>query len=449
MKKTKISEFTLQQLKELARDAGVVGAGGAGFPAYAKLSTDADTYILNCAECEPILKLHRQLLEAHTSEILTAMRAVMKAIGAKRGIVAVKEHYRSAVEAVRAEIEDHPGIELKLLPAVYPAGDELLLIRQVTGRTVAPGALPISVGVTVNNVETVYNLYRAMLGEPVTHKYVTVAGEVASPKTLRVPIGTAFSELVSLCGGATVEDAAYLVGGPMMGSVGSPRDTVTKTTNAVILLSREHPAVLGRQLKVGIMLRRAMSACCQCRTCTELCPRYAAGYPIEPHSIMRILSNGGMGDKSAVLGSFFCSGCGLCEAYSCPQGLSPRSLIAELKAQARTLGVKAPAGLPLGEPARDEQLRRVSSSRLCSRLGLSAYDVEAPLDDTAITAGRVKVSLVRHIGAPAVPCVSLGDTVSLGDVVGCAAENALSVNVHASISGRVTAVTDKFVEITA
>lgn len=449
MKKNNISGYTLQALRELARDGGVVGAGGAGFPTYAKLSESADTYILNCAECEPILKLHRQLLEAHTAEILTAMRAVMKATGAQKGIIAVKEHYRSAVEAVRAEIEAHPGLELKLLPAVYPAGDELLLIREVTGRTVAPGALPISVGVIVNNVETVYNLYRAMMGEPVTHKYVTVAGEVNSPKTVRVPIGTQFSELVALAGGSAVEEPAYLVGGPMMGSIGSSRDAVTKTTNAVILLPRDHPAVLGRQLKVGIMLRRAMSACCQCRTCTELCPRYAAGYPIEPHSIMRILSNGGMGDKNAVLGSFFCSGCGLCEAYSCPQGLSPRLLIGELKAQARALGVKAPKDATLGDAARDEHLRRVSSARLCSRLGLSAYDVEAPLDDNAVTVGRVRISLVRHIGAPAVSCVSVGDTVSLGDVVGRAAENALSVNVHASVSGRVTAVTDKYVEITA
>lgn len=448
MDMTEKTKLTLDELKTLLRESGVVGAGGAGFPTYAKLSNSVDTYILNCAECEPILKLHRQLLEEHTREILTAMQTVLETIGAKSGIVAVKEHYTSAIEAVNAEIEDFPSLKLKLLPSVYPTGDELLLIREATGRTVAPGALPVSVGVAVNNVETVYNIYRAIKGHPVTHKYVTVAGEVATPKTLYAPIGVSLGELVELCGGATVDEPAYLVGGPMMGTVGSARDAVTKTTNAVIVLPKNHQAILSRQLNVGIMLRRAMSACCQCRTCTELCSRHTAGYPIEPHSIMRILSNGGMGDKSAILGSFYCSGCGLCESYSCPQGLSPRLLITELKAQAKKLGLKPSNGVELSPPATDESLRRVSSARLCSRLGLSTYDKEAKFCETDIKCKKVRISLVRHIGAPAVACVSEGDTVKLGEVVGLAAGGALSVNVHSSVSGTVTAVTGKFVEIT-
>ncbi|MBR2460418.1 MAG: SLBB domain-containing protein [Clostridia bacterium] len=439
--------MTIESVKSLLREYGVVGAGGAGFPTYAKLSDKADTYILNCAECEPLLKLHRQLLEEHTREILSAMRAVMKAIGAERGIVAIKKHYTSTVEAVEAEIGDFPELEIKLMSAVYPSGDELLLIRNMTGRVVAPGALPISVGVIVNNVETVYNVWRALNGAPVTHKYVTVAGEVAEPKTLLAPLGISLSDLVKSAGGATVEDPAYLVGGPMMGTVKSGRDAVTKTTNAVILLPGNHQVILGRRLKSGIMLRRAMSACCQCHSCTDLCSRHAVGYPIEPHMIMRILSNGGHGDRKAVLGSFSCSGCGICETYACPQGLSPRLLIAELKAQAKKMGISAPEGVSTGEPVRDEKLHRVSTSRLCSRLGLKKYDVPAPMSEDVPVCKRVRVPLDRFIGAPAKPCVNVGDDVKVGDAVGCACERALSVNVHASVDGRVSAVTDRFIEI--
>jgi len=443
-----MTEYTLEELKGLAREAGIVGAGGAGFPTYAKLTAGAEVYILNCAECEPILKLHRGLLEEHTREILMAMETVVKAIGASRGVVAIKDHYTSTIEAVEDEIEDFPTLEIKLLPSVYPSGDELLLVREVTGRTVQPGALPISVGAIVNNVETVYNLYRAMENKPVTHKYVTVAGEVAEPKTVLAPVGMRFSELVALSGGATVEDPAYLVGGPMMGTVGSARDCVTKTTNAVILLPKNHEAIMGRKLKTGIMLRRAMSACCQCHSCTDLCSRYAAGYPIEPHMIMRILSNGGKGDMKAILGSFSCSGCGLCEVYACPQSLSPRLLINELKAKAKELGVKPPKNAVAGEGARDEKLRRVSSDRLAARLGLRKYDVPAPITEADISCRKVRVPLDRYIGAPAKATVAVGDRVCCGDIIGAYSKKALSVNVHASIDGKVTAINDKFVEIT-
>ena len=443
-----MKDFTLEELKGLAREAGVVGAGGAGFPTYAKLTAGAEVYILNCAECEPILKLHRGLLETHTREILTAMDAVIKAVGANCGVVAIKDHYTSTIEAVKDEIEDFPTLTIKLLPSVYPSGDELLLVREVTGRTVEPGALPISVGAIVNNVETVYNLYRAMNGEAVTHKYVTVAGEIAEPKTVLAPIGMRFSELTKLCGGATVEEPAYLVGGPMMGKVGTERDVVTKTTNAIILLPKNHDAVMGRKLKTGIMLRRAMSACCQCHSCTDLCSRHTAGYPIEPHMIMRILSNGGRGDMKAILGSFSCSGCGLCETYACPQSLSPRLLIAELKEKARVLGVKPPKDAKLEEPAKDEKLRLVSSERLTARLGLKKYDVPAPLTEETVSCKKVRVPLDRYIGAPAKATVAVGDEVTCGQIIGSFSDKALSVNVHASMGGKVTVVNDKFVEIT-
>ena len=436
----------LNLLKERLRQCGVVGAGGAGFPAYAKLSAEADTVILNCAECEPLLKLHRQVLEERTYEILSALSEILSATGAKRGIVALKAHYTEAVQALEAEIGDFPALSIHKLDSVYPAGDELILIHEVTGRTVAPGNLPITVGVTVCNVETVYNVYRAIEGHGVTDKYVTVAGAVKKPITLCVPIGTKLSELLAAAGGATEEDVAYLSGGPMMGGLVSLSDVVTKTTNALLVLPAEHAVIQNKKRNSQIHLRRAMSVCCQCRSCTELCSRYLLGYPVQPHLVMRVLSNGGRGDASVLDGAMFCSGCGLCETYSCPQGLSPKALITQMKAEARQNGKKPPVGIKPREIDRDAIYKKVSVERLTARLGLQVYDRPAPMEKK-FTTDSVKVLLAQHIGAPSVPSVAVGDTVKKGDVIATAAKDALSVGLHAPIDGRVTVVNAKYIKI--
>ena len=437
----------LNELRDLLRASGVVGAGGAGFPSYAKLSDKADTVILNCAECEPLLKLHRQVLEEHTFEILSSLSDIVKAMGAEHGIIAVKEHYHSTIEAIESEIGDFPALLLSKLPPVYPSGDEIILIKDVTGRLIEPGKLPISEGVVVCNVESVYNIYRAIHGKPVTHKYVTIAGEVKNPLTLRVPLGTKIASLVDAAGGCSCSDPAYISGGPMMGKIVSPLDVVTKTTNAIIVLPSDHNVISNKKLNPKINLKRAMSVCCQCRSCTELCSRHIAGYPVEPHMVMRVLSNGGKGDINALAGSMFCSACGLCETYSCPQGLSPRALIAEMKDTAKKNGIPMPSGIKAEENVPDAEYKRVSVERLTLRLGLKKYDLPAPISDKKFSAKTVKISLLQHIGAPSVPIVKEGDTVSEGDVIANAPEGALGVNLHASISGKVAVITSKYIKI--
>jgi Na+-translocating ferredoxin:NAD+ oxidoreductase RnfC subunit len=435
----------LNALKDLLREAGVVGAGGAGFPSYAKLSDQVDTIILNCAECEPLLKVHRQVLETYTCEILSALSDLVAVAGAKRGIIAIKSHYHSTLLALENEIIDYPTLSIHKLDAVYPAGDEIILIKEVTGKVVDPGKLPLSVGVTVCNVESVYNVYSAMHGKPVTDKFVTVAGEVAHPTTLRVPIGTKISELLEAAGGITVEDPQYINGGPMMGRLTTPHEPVTKTTNAIIVLPSDHSIIFNKKRNSAINLRRTMSVCCQCRTCTDLCSRRVLGYPVEPHAVMRVLSNGGKGDVYALAGSMFCSGCGLCETYSCPQGLSPRAMIAELKNVARAQGYKPPDDIK-PDVVKDAQFKKVSVERLTMRLGLKKYDVPAPICEEFDTK-TVKILLSQHLGAPAVPSVQEGDLVQKGDLIAHAKESALSVNIHASISGTVVAVTPRYIKI--
>lgn len=436
----------LNELKDLLRDAGVVGAGGAGFPSYAKLSDKVDTIILNCAECEPLLKVHRQVLEEYTVEILSALSDLVTASGAKKGIIAIKAHYESALLALENEIGDYPNLKIHKLQAVYPAGDEIILIKEVTGKVVDPGKLPLSVGVTVCNVESVYNVYRAMHGAPVTDKFVTVAGEVAHPTTLRVPLGTKISELIAAVGGVTTEDPAYLSGGPMMGRLISPHEPVTKTTNAIIVLPSDHTVIMNKKRNNAINLRRTMAVCCQCHSCTDLCSRRVIGYPVYPHLVMRVLSNGGKGDVAALAGSMFCSGCGLCETYSCPQDLSPRAMIAELKNMARAQGYKPPDDIK-PDVVKDAEFKKVSVDRLTMRLGLKKYDVPAPISEDFETK-TVKLMLSQHLGAPAVAVVKEGDTVEKGDLIAAAKEQALSVSIHASISGKVTAVTQNYIKIT-
>ncbi len=214
----------MKELSSILQQSGIVGAGGAGFPTYAKLDERAETIILNCAECEPLLRLHRQLLEKYAREIVETFYMIGRTVGAKDIVIGIKKAYKKTIEALNACIGDYEGVRLGLLDEVYPAGDEVVLIYEVTGKVVRPGGLPIESGVAVFNVETVYNVYRAVKAQtPVVDKLVSVVAEVKHPVTVRVPIGCTLEEVVSMAGGSTVRNPVYFVGGPMMGNIGHSR----------------------------------------------------------------------------------------------------------------------------------------------------------------------------------------------------------------------------------
>ncbi len=437
----------LEALSEIMKSCGVVGAGGAGFPSYAKLNKKADTVILNCAECEPLFRMHRQLLAKYAFEILTALEYVRTAVEAERVIVAVKPSYTDAIAAVKEKLESFPKTSIHLLHEVYPAGDEVITIYESTGRIVPPGAIPISVGCIVYNVETMLNTYYAVTeGRPVTKKYVTVGGAVKNPTTYHVPIGVRFSELVKLAGGETVDDAAYLSGGVMTGRLADLNEAVTKTTNAILVLPENHPVIVKRKARITMSIKRSMSSCCQCRTCTDLCPRHLLGHPIEPHLFMRAASKGMEHDIKAVLNTAFCAQCGVCEMYACPQGLAPKTLIGEAKAALRAAGVKSPA--PSEEcvvnPMREYRL--VQMKRLLGRLGLTPYVVKAPLDDGEIKPPEIKIMMRQHIGAPAVSLVSIGDKVSAGDKIADVGDK-LGCGIFTPLGGEVIEKTDNYIVV--
>ena len=434
----------MTELVEIMKNAGVCGAGGAGFPTYAKLDKRADTIILNCAECEPLLKLHRQVLEKYAHEIMSTLQVIADTLDAQKAIIAVKGSYTNAVNAVKANLDAFKKVEIGILPETYPAGDEVVTIYETTGRVVPPGSLPIMIGVCVFNVETILNVYNAMQNKgPVTAKYITIAGEVKNPITLKAPLGITYAELIEMAGGTTVSDYALIAGGPMTGRICQPFDTVTKTSNAVLVLPRNHNMITRRTVKVTIDMKRAMAACCQCQMCTDLCPRHLLGHPIAPHAFMRAASSGTAQDIKPLIDTMFCSQCGLCEYYSCFQSLSPRTLIGEYKMGLRKNGVPIPKGIEAKPVFPDRKLRAVSKERLTARLGLSQYDLPAPLVDEVVKTDKVKIMLSQHIGAPAQAVVKTGDSVKVGQVE----DGKLGVPVHASIDGVVADVTDKYVVI--
>jgi Na+-translocating ferredoxin:NAD+ oxidoreductase RnfC subunit len=435
----------IRQLKEIIKNSGIVGAGGAGFPTYGKLDERAETIILNCAECEPLLYLHRQLLEKHTYEILNGFEQIASAMGSINIMIAIKKAYKDTVEAVSSYLDQYKNFKICLLDEVYPAGDEVVLIYEAIGKAIPPGTLPIDSGVAVFNVETVYNIYRAIeMDAPVTDKLITIGGEVEHPITVRVPIGMEIEEVVALAGNITTDTPCYLMGGPMMGQLVSKKSVITKTSNAILVLPKDHIIVRKKEKNTSIDLKRAAAACCQCSMCTDLCPRYLLGHPIEPHQFMLAATCKDIQKTEVFLNTFFCSSCGLCEMYSCMQGLSPRTLITEYKTGLRSAGVTMPKDAKQKPVGAERAFRKVPMERLISRLGLSNYEKKALLNDEVQETNRVKILLSQHIGSPAVVQVKSGDYVQKGQLIG-APNQGLSASIHASISGKVIEANDSYI----
>lgn len=442
--------MNLEEIKETLRESGVVGAGGAGFPTYAKLSDQAETLILNGAECEPLLKVDRQLLASYAKEILATFSQLVGASGAKEGVIALKKSYTATIEAVEYYIGEYQNLRLLKLENSYPMGDEVVLVYEATGKVVPQGKVPITVGCVVMNVETVLNVFHALKEkENVIYKYITLAGEVHRPCTVKVPLGITVKELLDMAGGIKREDTALIMGGPMMGRFCNERDVVTKTTKSILVLPENCPPVAKRRRTTRCNIRNAMSVCSQCEMCSSLCPRALLGHSIRPHEFMRALANGLTNTTETYMNTFFCSGCGLCEMFSCHQDLTPRSLINDYKGELRAAGVKIP-DKPITEVHSLRNERRTPVSRLYNRLGLSEYQVPAPLTEEFVgQAKKVTLLLSQNIGAPCSPAVKVGDQVKAGDVIGQPPKEALGVNLHASISGTIKEISDKAIVIEA
>lgn len=436
-------------LVELTKNAGIVGAGGAGFPTHVKLDTKAEYVIVNGAECEPLLRVDQQLLAVYSEEIVSALDMVVNEVEAKKGIIAIKKKHHDAIEKLTNNIKAYKNIEIFLLDDFYPAGDEQVTVYEVLKRIVPEGGIPIEVGTIVLNAETLLNLYFAQSERPVMEKYVTVTGAVRKPVTLKVPIGISFEALIEASGGATVSEFAIINGGPMMGKIlGENQGFVKKNTKGFILLPKEHPLIQAKNKKINTMMRESSIACCQCSLCTDVCPRNLLSHRIHPHKLMRIASYNSLCDReSSIQEAFLCCECGLCE-QACVMGLQPWKMNQFLKSKLAAAGIKNPYHGQPEKPFPFREYRKFPVKRLIQRLGLEQYNVNAPLDESIrLEPGVVMIELRQHIGAAAEPIVTEKDKVIAGQMIGKIPEGKMGVNIHASINGVVASVTQDAITI--
>jgi len=439
-----------EELLEAIRNAGVCGAGGAGFPTYAKLAAQVDTIILNAAECEPLLHKDKEILRHYPDVVLAGFTAAAELTGASHLYIGIKNKNHSLIEQLRGSVSS--GIEIVTVRDVYPAGDEITLVYHVTGRIVPPGEIPLAVGTVVINVETAYNITNALRGVPVVEKFLPVAGAVADPCTLRVPVGISYRECIDHVGGPTVSNPAYLIGGVMMGRLEKEASgRVTRTTGGIVVLPSDHPVVERYNKTWKEKARIGRSACDQCGFCTELCPRYLLGHPIEPHLAMRSLVYNNVGD-SLILGSSFCCECNLCSLFACPESLDPKDACVWNKEEMAEANKnwKEPAFRP---EAAETLLpnRQVPTSSLMARLGLNRFNNRGPLQPEPVSTSIAGLPLKQHIGSPASPRVSVGDKVDSGDIIAALPDSGdkkqLGLPIHASISGRISEVSKDMVWI--
>lgn len=439
-------------LIEMVKAAGVVGAGGAGFPTHVKLNTKVEYFIVNAAECEPLIETDKYLCRTFADRIIKTIPVIAESLGASRKVIALKGAYEKEIAALREAIKNSDSdVEIFEMGYFYPAGDEQTLIQQVTGRCVPERGLPSDVGCVVDNVGTVLNIADALEGKAVTEKYLSVVGEVTHTMQLHVPIGTSVLECVRAAK-PTISEFALIMGGPMMGKrltsqAEIEQAVVTKTTGNIMVLPKDHYLFKKTALPMETVRKQTKSACLQCKMCTDLCPRYLIGHQIRPNLMMRGLwREPSITDNEEYLRMFGdaanCCSCGVCEMFACPMGLSPRKVNEYLKGEFRKRGIQVPKN-PEAHAREFVQERKTPTNRLVARLGLSEYYGKHPSSCEELSVDTVFIPFSQHIGKPAAAVKQAGDTVAKGELLAAAAEGALSANIHSSVNGVIEEITDK------
>ena len=404
------------------------------------------TVILNCAQYEPLVHTSKLLLEKYTREIIRTFAKIGENFKSENIIVGASKADKDTIELLEDVVSDYPSVLLKIYDGAYPAGDEYVLTYELTGQVISANSSPIEEGIAVFNVESVYNMYLELeKGIPKTHKWVSVLGEVEKPVTLRVPLGTKAGDVVKEAGNITCENPVYLIGGPMSGKPGSKLTRIDNTTDAIIILPEDHQVIYSKKTNSSTELKRAISSCCNCMRCTELCPRNLLGHPVDPQGFIRAASYKDMGNVDKFLNTMFCSSCGLCEMYSCIQGLSPKLLMTEYKKGLKENGITEHHA-PLNEVNDDRKYRKISIKRLTSRLALTRYDKLTLLKEMNWPDTNVKISLIENKECPAKAIVCLNDLVTEGQIIAIF-EDADKFPLYATISGIVTEVTEQYIFI--
>ncbi len=446
-----MSEKTPEQIVAYVREAGVIGAGGRGFPTHARLEAKADTVIINACECEPLIHTDKYLLQTFTDDVIQGLKLAMHATGAIDGVIAVNCEDLESIRALN-KIQD-PKIRVHLMGNYYPSGDEMLTVYDVTKRVVPEGGTPLDVGVLVLNVLTARQIYQAIQGIVATERTLTIAGAVKTPKVVSVPVGTRFSELLALAGGPSrgfsMQTLTVLEGGPMMGKVVSNLESgISKSTQAITVLPTAHYVIQMKLKSNAEIVAQSKAVSGQGTLSTDLCPRHLLGHQIDPDAAMVALDYSKSDPVSAITSAFLCSECGVCEMVGDEASFtSPKRVYLEYRKRLEKAGVKNPhhrSGFPVHSQYEN---RKLSLPTLIMKLGIGEF-VQKPERAGPKPASMVRIATNRHLGPASNPVVNLNQRVRRGDLIAESAEHELGTYYHASIHGTVSAITDHWIQIT-
>ncbi|MCL6582897.1 MAG: electron transport complex subunit RsxC [bacterium] len=301
-------ELGPEEIRGMIREAGIVGLGGAAFPTHVKLSPPEgkpiDAIILNGAECEPYLTADYRLMVEKAKEIVQGLRILLHVLGVERGYIGIEANKPEAISAMSKAASSFPQIEVVSLKVRYPQGAEKQLIKTILNREVPPPpALPLDVGVVVQNVGTAYAIYEAVsLRKPLIERIVTVSGRgIKEPKNLRLRLGTLFAEAIGYCGGFQGKVEKILMGGPMMGLAQyTTRVPVIKGTSGILVLTKEECPQAAEA-----------SHCINCGLCVRACPMR-----LVP-SLIGTFCEKGLLEEAEAYHVLDCIECGSC-VYVCP-----------------------------------------------------------------------------------------------------------------------------------
>jgi len=312
---TPVSDYTSRdpsELRNIIRDAGIVGLGGAGFPSFIKLNpggrTAIETLILNGAECEPYISCDDRLMRERPEEIIAGARIMRHALHARHVVIGIEDNKPEAFAALDTLLKrlGSEGIGVVQIPTLYPTGGEKQLIKVLTGKEVPSGGLPLDIGVVCHNVATAAAVHRAIdRGEPLISRIVTVSGHgINRPRNVETLFGTPIQHLLEQCGGTTPQSRRLVMGGPLMGiPLQDSSLPIIKTGNCILAISDEDMGQSGPEL-----------ACIRCGECAKVCP--ATLLPQQLYWYARAKDF----DKVQDYNLFDCIECGCC-AYVCPSNL--------------------------------------------------------------------------------------------------------------------------------
>jgi len=300
-------QTTSSNLRKIIRDAGIVGLGGATFPAAVKQTElNIKTLILNGVECEPYISCDDMLMREHAEQVLSGADIIGQIIKARQCIIAIEDNKPEAINAMQQVIEkDGTGFfHVKVIPTIYPSGGEKQLIKIITGKEVPKGHYPGELGVLCHNVATAYAVYKAIyLAEPLISRITTVTGYgIKQPQNVEVLIGTPVRSCIEHSGGYTEDSDELIMGGPMMGfSLQSDNLPVVKATNCLLVTVKEKKA-------------HQHLPCIRCGRCVEVCP-----VRLLPQQLYWYASSKNI-DRLNEHNLFDCIECGCC-AYVCPSDI--------------------------------------------------------------------------------------------------------------------------------